>query len=74
MGERVLHRSHSGRPAVWAWVFCLGILGESRAYGVMLDPAAGHDGAAEFLLSLFLFGEVVTVFTSSSLSPLHLGD
>ena len=36
--------------------------------------AAGHGGAAEFLLSVFLFGEVFTVFTSSSLSPLHLGD
>lgn len=38
LGERALCRGRSGRRAVWVWAFCLGIPGESRTYGVMLDP------------------------------------
>lgn len=53
LGGRVLPRSHRGRRAVWTCVSCLGILGESRGYGVMLDPVAGQNAAGESFFPSF---------------------
>lgn len=53
LGGRVLPRSRRGRRALCTRVSCLGMLGESRGYGVMLDPVAGQDATGESFFPSF---------------------